>query len=348
MRWTALRTMVFQRRWSVLYRLMLLGTPLRSRIEYSRPIVLGCLYFRLNELNRRSLTVDNLTVFVETPRFPFDRFMLKLEGNGYEATQDIARGFVHQLRTGSYTRTYKTLGQIDELGYGVRWNFVGKADDGTRRVSSFDLFDLRGDMLYRGHPDRLMAEFVNVRKLSKKEKLRYWESTINQNMEAFGEYGFDKDLFQRVTGYDYPDVVLKPGPPDFESMGLSPDFSKFDEVFIAKNIYPGRGFGDISNAKIKIKMSGNYREDFRRATELAGIDPGDIPAGKVAPEGWVWHHLDDYNPIDNTCTMQLVRKELHAKVVKGPESFGVLNQGTEHVGACAIWRRFHGVMGYYY
>lgn len=54
---------------------------------------------------------------------------------------------------------------------------------------------------------------------------------------------------------------------------------------------------------VKIKLTGHDNSDFKLANKLAGFD------GK--PKDYTWHHLDDYDPIDGTCTMQLVEKDIH-------------------------------------
>lgn len=54
----------------------------------------------------------------------------------------------------------------------------------------------------------------------------------------------------------------------------------------------------------RIEYSGDYSTDFERASRAA-LDQ------KSTPKGYVWHHLDDYDPVTNTGTMQLVEKRAH-------------------------------------
>ncbi|WP_430613038.1 HNH endonuclease [Flavobacterium sp. JP2137] len=56
---------------------------------------------------------------------------------------------------------------------------------------------------------------------------------------------------------------------------------------------------------VKIKMTGSRRMDNKLANKLAGFDK--------QPENYTWHHLDDYDPMTNTCTMQLVHSDIHTK-----------------------------------
>ncbi len=57
---------------------------------------------------------------------------------------------------------------------------------------------------------------------------------------------------------------------------------------------------------VKIKMTGSDYYDNKLAYELSGIKKDGM---------YTWHHLDDYNPLINTCTMQLVIKRVHRAAV---------------------------------
>ena len=59
------------------------------------------------------------------------------------------------------------------------------------------------------------------------------------------------------------------------------------------------------NPIVKIKYTGDYDLDFQAANKAAGLNQ------KKAPSGYVWHHLDDYDPRTNTGTMQLVEQGAH-------------------------------------
>ncbi|SET65414.1 RHS repeat-associated core domain-containing protein, partial [Thorsellia anophelis] len=56
-----------------------------------------------------------------------------------------------------------------------------------------------------------------------------------------------------------------------------------------------------------IEYTGDYHEDFALANAAIGR--------KTTPKGYVWHHLDDYDPGSNTGTMQLVSQDAHRKIV---------------------------------
>ena len=80
-----------------------------------------------------------------------------------------------------------------------------------------------------------------------------------------------------------------------------------------------RGTGYIYNttpgqeAVVTIIMTGSRDADFKAANIAAGI--------LNQPKDYTWHHVDDYDPVTNTCTMQLVITEVHEDT-------------TKHMGAC--------------
>ena len=70
---------------------------------------------------------------------------------------------------------------------------------------------------------------------------------------------------------------------------------------------------------VVIDMGGSRKIDFKRANEAAGLD-GLVKAqglkSNQPPKGYTWHHRDDFIANDNpppygTCTMELVRKDVH-------------------------------------
>ncbi|MCW0309625.1 hypothetical protein NB725_004156 [Pantoea ananatis] len=59
-------------------------------------------------------------------------------------------------------------------------------------------------------------------------------------------------------------------------------------------------------------MTGSRYGDFKAVNELENYknSVGNI-TGKSHPDGYTWHHLNDYDPITNTSTMQLVETSAH-------------------------------------
>jgi RHS repeat-associated protein len=73
---------------------------------------------------------------------------------------------------------------------------------------------------------------------------------------------------------------------------------------------------------VRIKYTGSRRGDFKMANAAAGFER--------TPEGYTWHHLDDYNPATNTGTMQLVERDAH-------------QANQPHVGGVKQYRDANGV-----
>ncbi|WP_431222841.1 HNH endonuclease [Serratia sp. L9] len=77
----------------------------------------------------------------------------------------------------------------------------------------------------------------------------------------------------------------------------------------------------------KIEYTGNYHNDFEQAS-MAALGQ------KSTPKGYVWHHLDDYNPVTNTGTMQLVQQKAHS----GIPHVGGVSQYKAHTGISYIFK----------
>lgn len=72
---------------------------------------------------------------------------------------------------------------------------------------------------------------------------------------------------------------------------------------------------------VKIKMTGDELKDIKLANRLSGITK--------KPKNYTWHHLDDFDPINGTCTMQLVETKVH-------------RYSAPHFGSVKIVEEFHG------
>jgi hypothetical protein len=73
---------------------------------------------------------------------------------------------------------------------------------------------------------------------------------------------------------------------------------------------------------VKIKLTGSDYYDKILAERISGIGLNKIK-GK-----YTWHHLDDFDPNTNTCTMQLVDTNVHRAC-------------SYHIGAVEIVKRFY-------
>ena len=82
---------------------------------------------------------------------------------------------------------------------------------------------------------------------------------------------------------------------------------------------------------VVIKMTGSRYRDFKSANEIAQYSGSSGKAtGKSHPQGYTWHHLDDYNPEKNTSTMQLVDTASH-------------EASFPHAGSVSQFEKYHGV-----
>lgn len=89
-------------------------------------------------------------------------------------------------------------------------------------------------------------------------------------------------------------------------------FSETDSIFIK---------ADGTKAVVVIEATGSRCKDFDRANAAIGLSE--------EPDGYVWHHLDDYNVKDNTITLELVKDEAH-------------NASKPHSGGCAQYDSIYG------
>jgi hypothetical protein len=69
------------------------------------------------------------------------------------------------------------------------------------------------------------------------------------------------------------------------------------------DLYPA---GDGQKNIVEIEYTGSRRQDYGAANRAAGLGDTQQP-----PDGYAWHHLDNYNPATNKGTMQLVRQDAH-------------------------------------
>ena len=74
-------------------------------------------------------------------------------------------------------------------------------------------------------------------------------------------------------------------------------------------------------ARKVIQATGNRNNDFKMANQTMRL--------LETPDGYVWHHLDDYNVEKNTITMELVMDEAH-------------NASKPHSGGCAQYDSVNG------
>lgn len=78
---------------------------------------------------------------------------------------------------------------------------------------------------------------------------------------------------------------------------------------------------DGTKCIVKIQATGNRTKDFDAANKAMDLEE--------TPDGYVWHHIDDYNVEDGTITLELVEDEVH-------------NASKPHSGGCAQYDAVNG------
>lgn len=103
-----------------------------------------------------------------------------------------------------------------------------------------------------------------------------------------------------------------PNFPPLSANGLTPDYSG----------NPTWLFPVTGNQRniVRIRMTGTRNRDFRLANIAAGF-PGSLPPLGPNGEQYTWHHMDDFDPRTDECTMQLVRRIEHERTIPHTGSF---------------------------
>ena len=86
---------------------------------------------------------------------------------------------------------------------------------------------------------------------------------------------------------------------------------------------------DITSNKVLVVSTTGRR--YTRNGELGDFDVAN-KAAKLdeTPEGYVWHHMDDFDPVTGECSMQLVRENAHNRVA-----------GMAHSGSVAQYKAYY-------
>lgn len=85
------------------------------------------------------------------------------------------------------------------------------------------------------------------------------------------------------------------------------------------HLYPA---GEGQQSIVPIRLTGSYRADEKLANEAGGFTE--------KPEGYMWHHVDDFNPQNGTSSVELVNKKVH-------------NATIPHIGGVAQYEKHRGV-----
>lgn len=179
-----------------------------------------------------------------------------------------------------------------------------------------------GEVIARGTKLEITRELKDIWKLADGELIQsledaYWIKKIDAAVEKLGiKILVPKNLYSDIQSSARLKSIIKklstnkrlvfnPNKTALKELGIKLPKSKTGlSVDFAGSpyLYPVKeGERNI----VKIKLTGSDYYDKKLAEELSGISRNDIK-GK-----YTWHHLDDYDPITNTCTMQLVNTNVH-------------------------------------
>jgi hypothetical protein len=130
---------------------------------------------------------------------------------------------------------------------------------------------------------------------------------IGKTTQKFGGYGLALD---DIGGPNYGPLAYQRGAvglklvrPNDIALGAVRNANGGVDFVDSPYLYPvSEGQKNI----VTIEYTGSRRQDFGAANREAELGTTQKP-----PEGYTWHHLDDYNPATNTGTMQLIETGAH-------------------------------------
>ena len=240
-----------------------------------------------------------------------------VQQQSYRADGNAARQVQWVYEPGSF----RPLAQWEAGEQDERLHYIVTDVAGTAR----ELCSEAGDIIWRGE-QRLWG---NHRTDVIPQPLRRFLGDAT-NEETYCELRYQGQIYDQETGLYYnrhryfdPELgqYISPDPIGFAG-GLRPQgyvhnplewvdplgLSKYSGVDFAGTDALYQGGTNV----VKIQMTGGRYGDFKAANDIAGYKGASGNAtGKSHPDGYTWHHLDDYDPATNTSTMQLVKTEAH-------------------------------------
>ena len=145
------------------------------------------------------------------------------------------------------------------------------------------------------------------------EEIETWtEELSEEEIEALQEQA-DKvaqEYNDKHTPYDRAVSKGVEGVTETPNGGVS--FENSDAIYVTE---------DGEKAIVTIRATGNRNTDAAAANRAMGLSK--------EPEGYTWHHLDNYNVKNNTITLELVQRPAHRSAMP-------------HSGGCAQYDAVHG------
>ncbi|KGT97008.1 RHS repeat-associated core domain-containing protein, partial [Dickeya fangzhongdai] len=236
--------------------------------------------------------------------------------------------------------SFRPLAQVEEQEGETRLHYIVTDLTGTAR----ELCSETGEVHWRGEQGLWGAYREDKRPIPLR---RYLGDAANE--EVYCELRYQGQVYDAETGLYYNrHRYFDPELGQYTSadpIGLDGGFSPYAYVHnplewidpFGLSRYSGVDFSGTDalyqggTNTVKIKMTGGRYGDFKAANELAGYKGASgMATGKAHPDGYTWHHLNDYNPVTNESTMQLVKTEAHEATFP-------------HAGSVSQFEKHHGV-----
>ncbi len=296
---------------------MHLSTYYRIKKRRSSSISLSCFTIAITDTDTFEVLYNGVKFWTKRDDDSFEFFLMKIrKSGGMKNFEKRATEYFNIIDA-------ETLDFMRRNGMG----FDFYKSTGQMMPKNADFVNTTGETIARLIPEEL-PEFIKYFKLDLDEKSERLNDVIIEAGENSTKV-FDPKATEDIFGIKVPASE----PPN--GNGLAPDYRNLPEVLYA---------GNPENATIKIKMTGCRNLDEKLANFVADLDS--------TPDGYVWHHLDDLNfdPESGipTCTMQLVRIDVHKKVIlqslKGQiQSLDDILIAGEHLGGAGLWARFFNI-----
>ncbi|WGH74649.1 HNH endonuclease [Tenacibaculum tangerinum] len=233
-----------------------------------------------------------------------------------EGTEDAIRKFaqkIDEIRSSGGNTRKKVQSYLDELAESLSLKYSDVLEFRSLKVikekgarSNISVLDKEGDVVMKGKQNDIELYLQMMRKSDKEILSKYdelLELAVRTDNKRFNPFKEALEEFRRA-GINILPSGKKGGV--IGGKGLVPDYLHNPEFLFNKD----KRFGSI-----KIKVTGVDRDDFKLCNEIAEkISPGfksKISKGADKPDGYAWHHMDDYNPLTGECTMQLVLSDVH-------------------------------------
>lgn len=291
----------------------------RFVVRKTNDIYLGCFKVLLTGQQQYEVQYNGLTFWNKRREDTFELFLRKIRDNGGMQRFDTKANDLFA------NITPDTLEYMQREGYGFDFYDI----NARLLPTNTDLF-----FMSRSKPSNIIIArlgkeevdaFMRVHRYTIAEKETIMKQIIDEKLRSPNV--FDPKPTELIFGETIP----------VSKNGLGPNYNA---EHLEKYLYAGW----IENARVKIEMSGNLAEDFRRAFIKADIDTTDPELAY-----YVWHHLDDIEFDSDgiaTCTMQLINKAFHKQVIvaslKGLiDPTGDVLIAGRHIGSVSLWETLY-------